>query len=191
MTRQIVSAVAICMVCLLPSGPCAAGQAAVPPAYRIKPSEVAVPPEVKLGEYQRTTRPFENWTLICDENLQARKKVCNISQSFIDQGQALVFSWSLAADEKGKPFMILRTPSQTGAGSKLSLKFAGRKQPVDVQLQACDASVCVGYLPVGPVLRGEIGKETTVQVSYSLPSGAAVSLDAPFKGLKTALSTIK
>ena len=190
MTRPAVSAVSICMTCLLLSGPVAVGQEAAPSAYRIKPSDVAVPPEVKLGEYQRTTRPFENWTLICDENLQARKKVCNISQSFIDQGQALVFSWSLAADEKGKPFMILRTPSAAGAGSKLSLKFAGRKQAVDVPLQGCDASVCVGYMPVGPVLREQIGKETTVQVSYSLPSGATVSLDAPFKGLKTALSAI-
>lgn len=191
MARQAVSAVALCMACLLLSGPRAAGQEAAPSVYRIKPSDVAVPAGVKLGDYQRTTRPFENWTLICDENLQARKKVCNISQSFIDQSQALVFSWSLAADEKGKPFMILRTPSQAGAGSKLSLRLAGRKQPVDVQLQGCDASVCVGYVPVGPVLREQIGKETTVQVSYSLPTGATVSLDAPFKGLKTALSTIK
>ncbi len=175
---------------LLPDAP-AVGQEAVPSAYRIKPSEVAVPAGVKLGDYQRTTRPFENWTLICDENLQARKKVCNISQSFVDQGQAMVFSWSLAADEKGKPFMILRTPSQAGTGSKLSLGFAGRKEPMGVQLQGCDASVCVGYVPVGPLLREQIGKETTVHVSYSLPSGATVSLDAPFKGLKTALSTIK
>jgi invasion protein IalB len=179
------------MTCLLLSVPRAVGQEQATPAYRIKPSDVAVPPGVKLGDYQRTTRPFENWTLICDENLQARKKVCNISQSFVDQSQAMVFSWSLAADEKGKPFMILRTPSQAGAGSRLSLKLAGRKQAVDVQLQGCDASVCVGYVPVGPVLREQIGKETTVQVSYSLPSGATVSLDAPFKGLKTALSTIK
>ncbi len=191
MVRHAVSAVAMSMACLLLSDPCAVGQEAVSSAYRIKPSDVAVPPDVKLGQYQRTTRPFENWTLICDENLQARKKVCNISQSFVDQGQDLVFSWSLAADEKGKPFMILRVPSAAGAGSKLSLKLAGRKQPVDVQLQGCDASVCVGYVPVGPVLREQIGKETTVQVSYSLPSGATVSLDAPFKGLRTALSTIK
>jgi invasion protein IalB len=191
MTGRAFSAVAMCITCLLLSGPRAAGQEEVPSAYRIKPSDVAVPQGVKLGDYQRTTRPFENWTLICDENLQARKKVCNISQSFIDRNQAQIFSWSLAADEKGKPFMILRAPSATGAGSKLSLNIAGRKQPVDVQLQACDASVCVGYLPVGPVLREQIGKETTVHVSYSLPSGAAVSLDAPFKGLKTALSTIK
>lgn len=191
MARQAVSVVAICMACLVLSGPVAVGQEAAPSAYRIKPSDVAVPSDVKLGQYQRTTRPFENWTLICDENLQARKKVCNISQSFIDQSQSLVFSWSLAADEKGKPFMILRTPSAAGAGSKLSLKFAGRKEAVDVPLQGCDASVCVAYVPVGPALREQIGKETTVEVSYSMPSGATVSLDAPFKGLKTALSAIK
>ncbi|PBB34974.1 invasion associated locus B family protein [Mesorhizobium sp. M1A.F.Ca.IN.022.07.1.1] len=190
MPRHAVAAVAFSMACLLLSGLRAVGQEAVPSAYRIKPSDVAVPPDVKLGQYQRTTRPFENWILICDENLQARKRVCNISQSFIDQSQAPVFSWSLAADEKGKPFMILRAPSQADAGSKLSLKFAGRKQPVDVQLHACDASVCVGYLPVGPVLREQIGKETTVQVSYSLPSGATVRLDAPLQGLKAALSAI-
>ncbi|CDX41799.1 conserved exported hypothetical protein [Mesorhizobium sp. SOD10] len=190
MASQAFSAVAMCVIFLLVSGPNAVGQEQAPSAYRIKPSEVVLPPDVKLGDYQRTTRPFENWILICDENLQARKRVCNISQSFIDQSQAPVFSWSLAADEKGKPFMILRAPSQAGTGSKLSLKFAGRKQPVDVQLQACDASVCVGYLPVGPVLREQIGKETNVQVSYSLPSGATVSLDAPFKGLKAALSAI-
>ena len=191
MVRQAAAAVAMSVSCLLLSGPNAVGQGAVSSGYRIKPSDVAVPAGVKLGDYQRTTRPFENWTLICDENLQARKKVCNISQSFVDQGQALVFSWSLAADEKGKPFLILRTPSQAGAGSKLALGFAGRKEPVSVQLQGCDASVCVGYVPVGPLLREQIGKETTVHVSYSLPSGATVSLDAPFKGLKTALSTIK
>ncbi|TIU06145.1 MAG: invasion associated locus B family protein, partial [Mesorhizobium sp.] len=105
MPRHAVAAVAFSMACLLLSGLRAVGQEAVPSAYRIKPSDVAVPPDVKLGQYQRTTRPFENWILICDENLQARKRVCNISQSFIDQSQAPVFSWSLAADEKGKPFM--------------------------------------------------------------------------------------
>lgn len=56
----------------------AAGQVAS--TYRIKPSDVVLPPEVKLGDYQRTIRPFDNWTLICDENLKARKKVCNVSQ---------------------------------------------------------------------------------------------------------------
>ena len=62
----------------------AAGQEPVASGYRIKPSDVALPPDAKLGEYQRTTRPFENWTLICDENLQARQKVCNVTQIIED-----------------------------------------------------------------------------------------------------------
>lgn len=150
-----------------------------------------MPPQgVPLGSYRRVIHPFENWNLICDENLKAKRKVCNISQSFIDQNQALIFSWSLAADEKGKPFMILRAPAELGTGSKISLGIAGREKPVDVQLTACDSTVCVGYLPVGPILRQQIGNEATINVSYSPPSGAAVSLDAPFKGLKSALSAI-
>lgn len=159
-------------------------------SYRIKPPEVVPPQGVPLGSYRRIIHPFENWNLICDENLKAKHKVCNISQSFIDQNEALIFSWSLAADEKGKPFMILRAPAQLGTGSKISLGIAGRERPVDVQLTACDSTVCVGYLPVGPILRQQIGKEATVKISYSPPSGAAVSLDAPFKGLKSALSAI-
>lgn len=159
-------------------------------SYRIKPSEVVPPQGVPLGSYRRIIQPFENWNLICDENLKAKRKVCNISQSFIDQNQALIFSWSLAADEKGKPFMILRAPAHLGTGSKISLGIAGREKPVDVQLTACDSTVCVGYLPVGPILRQQIGNEATINVSYSPPSGAAVSLDAPFKGLKSALSAI-
>ncbi|MFA1621367.1 invasion associated locus B family protein [Rhizobium mongolense] len=159
-------------------------------SYRIKPSEVVPPQGVPLGSYRRVIHPFENWNLICDEDLKAKRKVCNISQSFIDQNQVLIFSWSLAADEKGKPFMILRAPAQLGTGSKISLGIDGRERPVDVQLSACDSTVCVGYLPVGPILRQQIGKEATINVSYSMPSGAAVSLGAPFKGLKSALSAI-
>ncbi|WP_139793209.1 invasion associated locus B family protein [Ensifer aridi] len=173
---------------LLAGGSPAAGQETG--SYRIKPSEVVPPQGVPLGSYRRVIHPFENWNLICDENLKAKHKVCNISQSFIDQNQALVFSWSLAADEKGKPFMILRAPAKLGTGSKISLGIAGRERPVDVELTACDSTVCVGYLPVGPILRQQIGKEATINVSYSPPSGAAVSLEAPFKGLKSALSAI-
>nr|WP_051440418.1 invasion associated locus B family protein [Ensifer aridi] len=183
---QFVLLAAACL--LLAGGSPAAGQETG--SYRIKPSEVVPPQGVPLGSYRRIIHPFENWDLICDENLKAKHKVCNISQSFIDQNQALVFSWSLAADEKGKPFMILRAPAELGTGSKISLGIAGRERPVDVKLSACDGAVCVGYVPVGPILRQQIGKEATINVSYSTPSGAAVSLDASLKGLNSALSAI-
>jgi invasion protein IalB len=173
---------------LLAAGSPVAGQETAP--YRIKPSEVVPPQGVPLGSYRRIIQPFENWDLVCDENLKAKHKVCNISQSFIDHNQAVIFSWSLAADEKGKPFMILRAPAQLGTGSKISLGIAGREKPVDVQLSACDSKVCVGYVPVGPILRQQIGKEATINVSYIPPSGPAVSLDAPFKGVNSALSAI-
>ncbi|MBA8881480.1 invasion associated locus B family protein [Phyllobacterium myrsinacearum] len=144
-----------------------------------------------MGKYRRIIHPFENWTLICDENLKTRRKVCNISQSFTDEAGTQVFSWSLAANVDGKPFMILRAPAAVGAGSKISLKLAGMEHDVDIDVKACDTLVCIGYQPVGPMLRQQIVKETTARVSYSVNSDQIISIDAPFKGLAAALSAIK
>jgi invasion protein IalB len=186
MIREISAAIVKVMVCLL-----IAGNQAAAAGYRVKPSDVLVPQGVALGKYRRTIHPFENWTLICDENLQTRRKVCNISQTLTDESGTQVFSWSLAANVDGKPFMILRAPAAIGSGSKILLKLTGMNRDVKVEVKACDALVCIGYQPVGPILRQEIVKETTAQVSYSMSAGQNVRIDAPFKGLAAALSAIK
>ena len=186
MLREKSSAIVKVLVCLLLTG----NQAAAG-GYKIKSSDVLVPEGVQLGKYRRIIHPFENWTLICDENLKTRRKVCNISQTFTDESGTQVFSWSLAANVDGKPFMILRAPAVLGAGNKISLRLVGMDRDVDVDVKACDASVCIGYQPVGPILRQQIVKETTARVSYSLSAGENVSIDAPFKGLAAALSAIK
>lgn len=185
MLREKSSAMVGILVCLLITGSQAAAG-----GYQVKSSDVLVPQGVPMGKYRRIIQPFENWILICDENLKTRRKVCNISQTFTDDTGAQVFSWSLAANVDGKPFMILRAPAVIGAGSKISLKLAGLDRDVDVEVKACDASVCIGYQPVGPILRQQIGNETTARVSY-MSSGENISIDAPFKGLAAALSAIK
>ncbi|ASV84182.1 invasion associated locus B family protein [Ochrobactrum quorumnocens] len=159
-------------------------------SYRIKPSEVIVPPEVPLGQYRRSIRPFGNWTLICDENLHAKKMVCNVSQVIVDQTDALVFSWSLAATRDGKPFMVLRTAPNARPDGKISLRFPGRVKPVDIALEGCNTVVCVGKVAVGPIFREQISKESTPQISYSMTSGQSISVTASLKGLGKALSVI-
>lgn len=177
----------------LSGGPPAVGQeplsaATAAPAYRIRPSEVVVPQDVPLGQYRRITTPFENWTLVCDENLRAKQMICNVSQVIEDHAGALVFSWSLAATQEGKPFMILRTAPQ--ADGQISLAFQGRGQPVEVDIDGCNQAVCVGMVPVGPILREQIGKEAQANVSYSTASGARITVTASLKGLAKALAAI-
>lgn len=185
---------ALIVACLLLSGSLpAAGQEVSQPAtnaYRIKPSDIVVPADVPVGQYRRSIRPFENWTLICDENLQAKQMVCNVSQVIVDQADKLVFSWSLAATQDGKPFMILRTSPNARSDGKISLRFPGRANPVDIALDGCNSVVCVGKVPVGPILREHIGKESNPQISYSTTSGENISVTASLKGLATALSAI-
>ncbi|MDL2405867.1 invasion associated locus B family protein [Rhizobium calliandrae] len=178
------------VVCLLLSGPHAAGQEASPFGYRIKPSEVVVPPDAKLGDYQRTIRPFENWTLICDENLKVRQRVCNVTQIIEDQAGQIAFSWSLAATKAGKLYMILRTAPIAKSDGVISLSFEGRKDPVQIKLDGCSQVVCIGMLPVGATMREQISKNAAPTISYPTTDGKTISVTATLKGLSTAVKAI-
>lgn len=178
------------VLCLLLSGQYAAGQEANSSGFRIRPSDVAVPPAVPLGEYQRMIRPFENWILICDENLKARQRVCNVTQTIENQAGQIAFSWSLAATPEGKPYMILRTAPVARSDGSVSLKFTDRMEPVEVRLDGCNAAVCVGMLPIGPIMREQISKDAAPTVSYATRDGRIVSVTATLKGLSTAVKAI-
>lgn len=177
-----------CLILL--GGTPVAGQELSSQVYRIKGSEVAVPADVPIGQYVRLIRPFENWTLICDENLQARQKVCNITQVIEDQAGNSVFSWSLAATEGGKPYFVLRAPPTMKNDGKLSLQFEGRGNPVEVALQGCNQAVCLGMVPVGPILREQISKAATPRISYPTASGETITVTTSLRGLDKALAAI-
>lgn len=178
------------MASILLSSAAASGQETGSPGFRIKPSDVAVPEGVKPGQYQRIIRPFENWTLICDENLQKKQRVCNVTQIIENQTGQMAFSWSLAATQDGKPYMILRTAPIAKADGAVSLKFDGRKEPVQVTLDGCNQAVCVGMLPVGPVMREQIAKNTAPVVSYPTRDGRTITVTATLKGLAKAVESI-
>lgn len=193
MIRQATPAhrLGIHLACLiLLGGPPAAGQELSPQVYRIKASEVVVPANVPMGQYQRIIRPFENWTLICDENLKDRKKICNITQMIEDQAGKDVFSWSLAATEEGKPYFLLRAPPDMPSDGKVSLHFDGRQNPVDVALQGCNETVCVGVVPVGPILRSQIANAASPRISFPTVSGQTITVTTSLAGLDKALAAI-
>ncbi|MFK0165097.1 invasion associated locus B family protein [Rhizobium sp. NPDC090279] len=191
MSKGALLGVPIFMACMFLFGPIAAGQGTALPNYRIKPSDVVVPPELKPGDYQRTIRPFENWTLICDENLKKRQRVCNVTQIIENEAGQVAFSWSLAATNKGEPYMILRAAPVAKSDGRISLQFEGRKEPIQVQLNGCNQTVCVGMLPVGPLMREQISKSTAPTISYPTMDGQTISVTANLTGLSTAVKAIK
>lgn len=159
--------------------------------YRIKPSEVVPPSDVKLGDYQRTIRPFENWTLICDEKVKARQRVCNVTQTIENQQGQIAFSWSLAATKEGSPYMIVRTAPIANANAPVTFAFEGRKDPVKIRLDGCNQAVCIGMLPVGPIMRDQISKNSSPTISFASKSGKTISVVAPLSGLSEAVEAIK
>ncbi|WP_284767281.1 MULTISPECIES: invasion associated locus B family protein [Agrobacterium] len=159
--------------------------------FFVKPSDVQVPRGLDWGQYRRIVQPFENWTLICDEDLKKKEKVCNISQTIIDRFNKQVFSWSLAATRDGAPMMILRAPSGTNTRVPLRVIFPGREKPVLVDYRGCDELVCIAIMAVGAIAREHIGRSSDLSFIYALDVGRQVTVSAPLQGLKSALEAIR
>jgi hypothetical protein len=51
--------------------------------------------------------------------------------------------------------------------------------------------VCVGMLPVGPVMRQQIVQKATPAISYPTVDGQTITVTATLKGLSEALAPIK
>ncbi|WP_235901899.1 invasion associated locus B family protein [Ochrobactrum quorumnocens] len=157
--------------------------------YFLKPSEVALPKGAQWGEIRRSIQPFENWTLICDENLKRKEKTCNVSQIITDQAGVAIFSWSLAATKNGEPFLLLRVPPLVEKQQALKVSFPGRAKPVVLDYKGCDDKICLAMLPVGPITREHIDRESDVTIGFS-QNRQPVEIVVPLKGLKAALNAI-
>jgi invasion protein IalB len=159
--------------------------------YFLKPSEVQIPKGLEWGQIKRTIQPFENWTLICDENLKIKEKTCNVSQIVSDRSGGQVFSWSLAATKSGEPFMLLRVPASVNQKAPIAVSFPDRAQAVMLRYKGCDDNICLALLPVGPITRENIDKDSNVTVVFSKLDSQKVEITVPLKGLKTALNAIR
>ncbi|WOC16153.1 invasion associated locus B family protein [Pseudochrobactrum sp. MP213Fo] len=181
------------MACIFLSGASAFGQDNTESeglTFRIKEPDVAVPDGVPSGQYRRIIQPFDNWTIICDENFKSKQRVCNIGQSIVNEAGEVVFSWSLAASENGKPFMIFRIGADAQPKGSVQVKLSGRRQPVNIKIEGCNRQICMAKSPVGPVFREHINKQSSVGISYETTDNRTITIPATFKGLSDALSAI-
>lgn len=167
-----------------------AGAAPQPP-FAISASEVGVPEGVAMGAFQRTIRPFGNWTLVCDDDLSRNSTVCNVRQTVSDSAGSLVFSWALALTQEGRPFMLLRTAPMADPEANVSIRFEGRSEPVEVRFDGCNDVVCVAVLPVGPIMRSEIARNAAPTVAYRTRDGATITVQPTLEGLSDVLDELE
>lgn len=187
----MIRVLSICIFAFLTSGSFAVAGQEDNARYFLKPSEVPLPQGTEWGQVRRTIQPFENWTLICDENLKRKEKTCNISQIVINRSGEQVFSWSLAATREGEPFMLLRVPATASKNNPLAVSFPGHPRPVLLTYKGCDNSICLAMMPVGPVTRENIEKESDVTIAYTISTKQQIEIVVPLKGLSEALKAIK
>ncbi len=150
----------------------ASAQPAPPSAYTVKPSDVVVPEGETLGEFRRMIQPFKNWTLICDESLKSKRRVCNVTQTIVNAQGAIAFNWSLIATADGKPLMAMRIPgSRRRWRADRTPAMGDSPDHIVAQTDRCDASFCFATIAIGNVLRRHIRAATPCTVSYPLPTG--------------------
>ncbi|KJC58724.1 hypothetical protein UP10_22465 [Bradyrhizobium sp. LTSPM299] len=169
----------------------AVAQVASLASYAVKPSDVAIPEGETLGDYRRMIQPFRNWTLICDESLKSKRRVCNITQTIVGAQGAVAFNWSLVATAEGKPLMVMRVPAAVGTGQPIELAMGEKPDRIVAPTDRCDAGFCVATIAIGDMLRRHIRAGTPCRVSYPLPQAQPVVLEAPLEGLYLALSKLK
>ncbi|UXN03920.1 MULTISPECIES: invasion associated locus B family protein [unclassified Bartonella] len=158
--------------------------------YFPHPPELSVP-DGEPGQIRRAIMQFNNWTLICDEDLPAKKQVCNVTQSIVDRTGNVVFSWSLAASDNGQPFFLLRALPTADKTKPIQMFFQNRKEPVNIDYVDCNESLCLAQTRVGPVLSAAIDTGAMAFISYPLQDGSNFQFYAPLKGLKEAVQSIK
>lgn len=163
------------------------GAAAMHGPYSIK-SDIVVPPGAAPGQFRRYIHPFSDWTLICDENLADLSKVCNVTQTLQTADGVVVFSWSLAASEDGKPIFILRVAPSVGADGVINIRQPGGEALARVPVRACDERVCVGTMRPNAEMLEQVDRASQVIVSFE--DGHLVRLKVPLSGLKEAVAAI-
>ena len=158
--------------------------------YRIKPSEVIVPNDVPLGKYRRVIQPFSNWTLVCDENINAKQKICNVTQVIVDQNDELVLNISLAATKEGAPFFFVRTPSNIDKNKGFSVLLPSINKIYRFEIDGCNDIVCVGKFPVLSVINRHILNKSIIDISYYMGEKNELSVRVMLDGLSSALNSL-
>lgn len=159
-------------------------------SYSVRPPPLAVP-SGEPGAVRRSIMQFYHWTLLCDTVFADNTQVCNVSQAVWNNDNAMVFSWSLAASDKGDPFMLLRTAPNADTKSPVRLAVKGSRQSVDIAFVGCNDKVCIAQTPVGPLLTQAIKNRSDITISYRLAGQGIFSFDTSFLGLKEAVAAIK
>src|SRR5690606_37792667 len=128
------------------------------PEFRVRPSSLAVPDGIPLGEYRRTIHPFRNWTLVYDDDLVGKTRLCDIRQEIEIVGAGVIFSWALTPTEDGSPVMKAVVPAAVGPNGRVTLTFSDGIR-YEIKIAECTPVSCEGYAPAVPRTQRHIEEE--------------------------------
>jgi invasion protein IalB len=149
-------------------------------ATAVLPGEKVAP-----GNFVRTIRPFNEWSLNCDQLLGVRR-VCTLETSVRGSDGAEIV-WRLANLSNGLLAMVVRTPRDLDEAYGLHYGAEGMEK-TEKGLK-CGQSFCVLVAPFGGKTAEFVLGAATVTIGYSR-GGRPQSANVPMAGFKEALDAI-
>lgn len=144
---------------------------------------VAEPNEsIAAGDLVRVISYFGAWTLVCDNRLSTRRRVCAIEQNLAEGDVSL--SWRIGLTNDGKPALAIDV-SKT-VDQMAGLTFRVGKFVTTIPFESC-VTTCRAVIPFdGFIQQGVLGSEL-VGFAFTL-AGNATAIVADMNGFKQVMA---
>ncbi|OMI00048.1 hypothetical protein BSN85_35145 [Bradyrhizobium brasilense] len=165
------------------SVPAIAQTSAIPVAATTRFATVAEPSEsIAAGDLVRVISYFGAWTLVCDNRLSTRRRVCAIEQHLAEGDVSLL--WRIGLTDDGKPTLSIDV---SGTVDQLAgLTFRVGKFVTTIPFESCVAT-CRAVVPFdGFIQQGVLGGEL-VGFAFTL-GGKGTAIVADMNGFKQVMA---
>jgi invasion protein IalB len=134
---------------------------------------------------------FENWAVTCNEFADApRAKRCSALLQIRQQNtNQIVFTWTVAMDERKQLVAILQTPTGVVIPPGVELRV-GKLPPQKIPFESCDPGRCIATAPVDTNLVREMTTSPTAEAAIQGSQGNTVQFNIQMKGFDRAYAAL-
>lgn len=134
---------------------------------------------------------FDNWIVTCNEFAEGpRTRVCSALLRILQDNTAqVVFSWTIAVDDKKQLVTILQTPTGVAIPPGVELRV-GNAAPRKIPFASCETGRCVAALTMDAALLRELAAAPAAEAVIEGSRGNSVRFTIQMKGFDKAYAVL-
>ncbi|EJN01639.1 invasion associated locus B family protein [Phyllobacterium sp. YR531] len=148
-----------------------------------KPSE-----KLPLGDLMRVSRPFGDWTLICDLSISKNKRLCQVEQTVKSDHSALY--WRIATSTDNVPVVVMSLPLDFDQNLGLSIHIGSYTARINYNEWVCNTS-CIAIVLLNNTFFSKLVNAEKVVVSFQTRIGNINTMVLSMNGFSSAVNAAK